>query len=321
MVTGEDRSHETGATTLARPRAKAGRWGILSLLLTGLASGVGGLSAQVPASAVEGREVIMVTGSTGGLGRAVALMLAGPGTHIIVHGRNVERGQAVVQEAEAKGSTARFIQADLSSFAQVRELAAIVSRDYDRLDFLVNNAGIGRGHDGAPREVSADGYELRFAVNYLSHFLLTRELLPLLRAGAPSRIVNVSSAAQGGGAIDFDDVMLESEPYQGGRAYAQSKLAQVFMTFDMAEELAGTGVTTNAVHPGGYLDTSMISERGLTANMSAEEGATFVINAARSPEAGQYFNTMNVARANDQAYDMEARRQLRELSMELAGLD
>ena len=306
---------------MARPRAKAGRWGILSLLLTGLASGVGGLSAQVPASAVEGREVIMVTGSTGGLGRAVALMLAGPG-----HAHHRARAQRRARPGRGaggreKGSKARFIQADLGSFAQVRELAAIVSRDYDRLDFLVNNAGIGRGHDGAPREVSADGYELRFAVNYLSHFLLTRELLPLLRAGAPSRIVNVSSAAQGGGAIDFDDVMLESEPYQGGRAYAQSKLAQVFMTFDMAEELAGTGVTTNAVHPGGYLDTSMISERGLTANMSAEEGATFVINAARSPEAGQYFNTMNVARANDQAYDMEARRQLRELSMELAGLD
>jgi NAD(P)-dependent dehydrogenase (short-subunit alcohol dehydrogenase family) len=116
-------------------------------------------------------------------------------------------------------------------------------------------------------------------------------------------------------------VMLLREPYEGSRAYAQSKLAQVFMTFDLNEELAASGVTVNAVHPGGYLDTSMVRERGGTANMSAEEGATFVVNAIRSPEAGQYFNTMRVAEANEQAYDAEARRRLRELSEELVGLE
>jgi NAD(P)-dependent dehydrogenase (short-subunit alcohol dehydrogenase family) len=274
-------------------------------------------SAQVPTAEVQDREIIMVTGSTDGLGREVALQLGAEGAHIIVHGRNVERGNAVVEEIRASGGTARFYQADLGSLAQVRELAAAILRDYERLDVLVNNAGIGRGQDNAPREVSADGYELRFAVNYLSHFYLTRALLPLLRDGAPSRIVSVSSSAQGGGTIDFDDVMLEREPYEGSRAYAQSKLAQVFMTFDLAEELEGTGVTANAVHPGGYLDTSMVRERGGTANMSPEEGAAFVVNAIRSPESGQYFNTMRVARANDQAYDVEVRRQLRELSMEL----
>jgi NAD(P)-dependent dehydrogenase (short-subunit alcohol dehydrogenase family) len=302
-------------------QVQAKRLCTLGVVVSGLAIGSEEISAQVSPSAIQGREIIMVTGSTDGLGREVALMLAGPEAHIIVHGRNVERGQAVVEEVEAKGATARFIQADLASLAQVRELAATVLRDYDRLDVLVNNAGIGRGQDGAPREVSADGYELRFAVNYLSHFLLTRELLPLLQAAAPSRIVSVSSSAQAGGTIDFSDLMLEREPYEGTRAYGQSKLAQVFMTLDLSEELAGTGVTANAVHPGGYLDTSMVRERGGTANMTAEEGATFVVNAVRSSEAGQYFNTMTVGRANEQAYDLDARRQLRELSMELAELN
>jgi NAD(P)-dependent dehydrogenase (short-subunit alcohol dehydrogenase family) len=186
---------------------------------------------------------------------------------------------------------------------------------------LVNNAGIGRGQDGAPREVSADGYELRFAVNYLSHFLLTRTLLPLLVQSAPARIVSVSSGAQT--AIDFDDVMLEREPYEGTRAYAQSKLAQILMTMDLAEELEGTGVTANAVHPETFMNTSMVLERGGTPVAAVEDGAASVLNVVRSPDAGsgQYFNILSVGRANDQAYDVEARRRLRELSMRLVGLD
>jgi NAD(P)-dependent dehydrogenase (short-subunit alcohol dehydrogenase family) len=277
--------------------------------------------AQVPAADVQGREIIMITGSTGGLGREVALQLAGPGTHIIVHGRSIERGQEVVAELQARGSTARFVGADLGSLAQVRGLAAQLAREYDRLDLLINNAGIGRGQENAPREVSADGHELRFQVNYLSHFLLTRELLPLLVAGAPSRVVSVSSGAQGGGTIPFDDLMYERPPYVGNTAYARSKLAQIFMTLDMAEEMQGSDVTFAAVNPGGFLDTDMVRERGGTATMPTEEGARFVVNAARSTESGVYFNEMEIGRANDQAYDLEARRRLREISMQLVGLD
>lgn len=279
------------------------------------------LLAQVPAADVQGREIIMITGSTGGLGREVALQLAGPGTHIIVHGRNVERGEEVVDELEARGSTARFVGADLGSLAQVRGLVAQLEREYDRIDLLINNAGIGRGQENAPREVSADGHELRFQVNYLSHFLLTRELLPLLVAGAPSRVVSVSSGAQSGGTIPFDDLMYERPPYVGNTAYARSKLAQIFMTLDMAEELQGSGVTFAAVNPGGFLDTDMVRERGGTATMPTEEGARYVVNAARSEESGAYFNEMEVGRANAQAYDLEARRRLREISMQLVGLD
>jgi NAD(P)-dependent dehydrogenase (short-subunit alcohol dehydrogenase family) len=219
------------------------------------------------------------------------------------------------------GATARFYQADLGSLVQVKQLGDAIIRDYPRLDVLVNNAGIGRGQPDAPREVSADGYELRFAVNYLSHFALTRQLIPLLQRSAPSRVVSVSSSAQGGGEIDFTDVMLEREPYQGSRAYAQSKLAQIFMTIDLNEEFAGSGVTFNAVHPGGLLNTSMVRERGGTATMPPEEGAAFVVNAVRSTETGQYFNGGEVGRAHAQAYDTEARRQLRELSMEMIEIE
>jgi NAD(P)-dependent dehydrogenase (short-subunit alcohol dehydrogenase family) len=306
-------------------RAVAGRLACLSALLTIVLAPAapGQLVAQVSASDLEGREIIMVTGSTGGLGRATALAFAGPGTHIIVHGRNVERGQAVVEQAEVAGSTARFVQADLGSLAQVRAAINTIKRDYDRLDLLINNAGIGRGQPNSPREESADGHELRFQVNYLSHLLLSRELLPLLRAGAPSRVVSVSSGAQSGGVIHFDDVMLERPPYDGGTAYGQSKLGQVFMTLDLEEELEGTGVTATAVHPGGYLDTDMVAERcsvpgpGCVPTLSPEDGAMFVVNAARSPRSGVYFDTSVVGEINPSALDSANRRRLREISMQL----
>ncbi len=309
--------------------AVAGRLARLSALLAIVLAPAapGQLLAQVPASDLEGREIIMITGSTGGVGRAAALAFAGPGTHIIVHGRNVERGQAVVEQVEAVGSTARFLQADLGSFAQVRGMINTIKRDYDRIDLLINNAGIGRGQPNAPREVSADGLELRFQVNYLSHLLITRELLPLLRAGAPSRVVSVSSAAQRGGTIHFDDVMLENPPYDGGTAYGQSKVAQVFMTVDLAEEMEGTGVTATSLHPGGYIDTDMVAERcsvpgpGCNATVSPEDAAMFVVNAARSPRAGEYFNTSVVGQMNPSALDPAARRRLREIAMPLIGLN
>jgi NAD(P)-dependent dehydrogenase (short-subunit alcohol dehydrogenase family) len=134
-------------------------------------------------------------------------------------------------------------------------------------------------------------------------------------------VLSVSSGAEGGGTIDFDDVMYERPPYQGSTAYARSKLAQIFMTYDLAEEFRGSGVTFAAVNPGGYLDTDMVRERGGTATMPTEAGARFVVNAARSQETGAYFNEMEVDDANPQASDPEARRRLRELSMQLVGLD
>ena len=182
----------------------------------------------------------------------------------------------------------------------------------------MNNAGIG---SSAPeRQLSQDGHELRFQVNYLSGYLLTRMLLPLLVDSAPARIVNVASAAQD--AIDFDDVMLE-RGYTGGRAYGQSKLAQILFTFDLAEELDEAGVIVNALHPATYMDTQMVRAAGRTPLSTVEEGADAVMNLITTPGliSGQYFNQMRAMEANAQAYDRDARAQLRALSAELTGLD
>ncbi|HUE95075.1 MAG TPA: SDR family NAD(P)-dependent oxidoreductase, partial [Longimicrobiaceae bacterium] len=250
-------------------------------------------------------DVILITGSTDGLGREVALRLAEEtGAHIIIHGRNEERGREVVAEVERQGAaSARFYRADLGSLQEVRDLTDAVLRDYDRLDVLINNAGI--GSSPPERLESADGHELRFAVNYLSHYLLTRMLLPRIVESAPARIVNVASGAQT--PIDFDDVMLERE-FSGSRAYAQSKLAQVLFTVDLAEELQGTDVVVSALHPATFMDTEMVRRAGVEPRSTVAEGAEAVINLVASPDvpSGQYYNGLRPARANDQAYDTQA---------------
>lgn len=219
-----------------------------------------------------------------------------------------------------RGGKAEVLIADLSSLTEVRRLADAVRERTDRLDVLINNAGVGTGGQGAKRQVSADGYELRFAVNYLAGFVLASELLPLLEAGAPARIVNVASAGQQ--AIDFSDVML-TRGYSGVRAYCQSKLAQILFTIDLAEQLKGTGVTVNALHPASYMDTTMVRQAGVTPWSSVETGADAILNLATSPalegRSGLYFDGQRESRADAQAYDEKARRQLRALSLELTG--
>jgi NAD(P)-dependent dehydrogenase (short-subunit alcohol dehydrogenase family) len=260
----------------------------------------------------------LVTGSTDGLGREVAERLGALGASVIVHGRNAERGQAVVEAIRKEGAgSAVFYQADLASLAQVRDLAAKVTANHDRLDLLINNAGILAGADAERRE-SADGYELTFAVNYLSHYLLTRELLPLIERSAPARIVNVASVGQA--PIDFDDVML-TKGFSGGRAYSQSKLAQIMFTMSLAERLDSQRVTVNSLHPATFMDTHMVRSIGGNPMSTVDEGADAVMQLAVSPavggRTGLYFNGLKQARANAQAYDAEARRRLWELSAKL----
>jgi NAD(P)-dependent dehydrogenase (short-subunit alcohol dehydrogenase family) len=274
-------------------------------------------AAQEGVAASPGHPVVLVTGSTGGLGREVARALAATGAHVIVHGRDEERGNALVAEIEAEGvGSARFYRADLASFQEVRAFAGKIRRDYDRLDVLVNNAGIWL--DSPERRLSVDGHEMHFQVNYLSGFLLTRELLPMITESAPSRIVNVSSVAQR--PIDFDDVMME-EGYSDGRAYSQSKLAQVMFTFDLARELEGQDVTVVAVHPASMMDTDMVLERGARPRSSVQEGKEAVMQAITSGDVrgGEYYRGLAVARANPQAYDEGARARLKRLSHELTG--
>jgi NAD(P)-dependent dehydrogenase (short-subunit alcohol dehydrogenase family) len=277
-----------------------------------------GVSSATPGAPSTAGRVVLVTGSTDGLGREVARRLAADGAHVIVHGRNRERGEALVAEIEREGrGSASFYAADLADLAQVRALGEAILRDHDRLDVLVNNAGIWRA--GADeRALSADGHELHFAVNYLAGVLLTRTLLPRLLESAPARVVNVASAAQN--PIDFDDVMLE-RGYTGSRAYAQSKLAQVLFTRDLARELEGTGVSVVALHPATLMPTTMVQESGMAPRSTVEEGADAVMHLVTAPdiESGRYFDGMRPARANAQAYDDAALARLRRLSEELTG--
>ncbi len=268
--------------------------------------------------------VILVTGATDGLGRRVARDLAAEGATVLLHGRSRERAQAAVREIgeETENDGLSYYLADLSSLAEVRRLAEEVSSDHARLDVLVNNAGIGSGPSGGShRRVSKDGFELVFAVNYLSCFLLTNLLLPLMRGSAPARVVNVASAGQA--PIDFDDVMLE-RGYDGWRAYAQSKLAQIMFTFSLAERLEGSGVTANALHPASLMDTKMVRESFGYTMSTVEEGAAATERLVASPDlegvSGRYFDGQREARAKDQAYDRQAREQLWTLSEELCGL-
>ena len=271
---------------------------------------------------LEGK-TILITGSTDGVGRRVALHLAGAGAEVLVHGRDRARGDGLVAEMRAGGNDkGRFYPADLSSLAEVRLLAKAVLDRHPRLHLLINNAGIGGGPARQRRDTSRDGHELRFAVNYLSGFLLTRLLLDRLKASSPARIVNVASLGQH--PLDFDDVML-TRGYDGGRAYAQSKLAQIMFTFDLARELAGSGVTVTSLHPATYMDTTMVRHSGVSPMSSVEEGAKAILNLAVSPktegETGVFYNGLHPARANAQAYDAAARERLRVLSRKLTGLD
>jgi NAD(P)-dependent dehydrogenase (short-subunit alcohol dehydrogenase family) len=253
-------------------------------------------------------QTVLVTGSSDGHGKRVAQELAARGATVLVHGRDREKTEAAAREIG--GEQVRI--ADLTSLAAVRRLAG----EIDQLDTLVNNAGI----VSLERRESADGYELTFAVNYLSHFLLTQLLLPKLRE--PARIVNVSSLGQE--RLDFDDLMFEYD-YNFFSAYARSKLAQVLFTFELAERLDGRDITVNALHPATFMDTKMVTGGGGRPQSSVEEGAEatlrLVVDPALDGVSGRFFNGRREAGTHRQANDAGARRRLWEESDRLTGFD
>jgi NAD(P)-dependent dehydrogenase (short-subunit alcohol dehydrogenase family) len=247
---------------------------------------------------------ILVTGSTGGHGRELAAALAQRGTSVLVHGRDPARVEQAVSDTGAESG----LVADLADLAQVRELAGQVGP----LDTLVNNAGV----IVAERRESADGYELTFVVNHLSHFLLTQLLLADLRE--PARVVNVSSIGQA--PIDFDDPMLERR-YDAYGAYAQSKLAQVLYTVELAGRLGDREITVNALHPATLMDTKMVRETFGRSRSSVAEGVEATLRLIEDPEldgvSGRFFDGLQESVAHQQAYDPVARRRLWELSERL----
>ena len=241
---------------------------------------------------------------------------------MLVHGRSQERIDAAIADiAETTGSD-RLVGhlADLSSLEAVRRLADEVAASDGRLDALVNNAGVGLHK----RQVTEDGYELTFAVNYLAPFLLTNLLLPFLRTSAPARVVNVASIGQA--PVNFNDVMLE-HGYNMALAYAQSKLALIAFTFELAERLrseGATGVTVNALHPATLMPTKLVFETyGRTVD-SLEQGVTATLRLVIDPElegvSGAYYDGLEEATADPQVHDADARRRLWELSERLCGL-
>lgn len=263
---------------------------------------------------------ILITGATDGLGRALADRLAGDGAALILHGRDSDKLARTAEELrDAPGGEPQTVLADLSGLAQVRRLAAGVRGATGRLDVLVNNAGIGSGRpDGRERQTSADGHELRFAVNHLAGLLLTLELLPLLRASAPARVVNVASLGQH--PLDFDDLMLE-HGYSGTRAYAQSKLAQIIAGFELARRVPATEVTVNSLHPATYMPTKIVLDELGHHSESLEDGVRATHRLISDPDladtTGAFFDRSQPADADPQAGDPDARAELWRRSLEL----
>ena len=261
-------------------------------------------------------QTILITGATGGLGRALAHRAAEHGATVVAHGRDEQRLRELALEVEeATGVSIDTVAADLADLREVDRLADSVLDTYDRLDVLVNNAGVGFGAPDGPREESADGIELRFAVNHLAAYRLAGRLAKLLEVSAPSRIVQVASAGQL--ALDRDDPLTE-QGWDGVTAYRRSKLAQVMATYDLAADLVGTGVTVNALHPATFMDTAMVRDSGVSPTSTVEEGldATWrlVADPALDGVSGRYFDGTHEGTTDPQADDPAARAWVRELS-------
>jgi NAD(P)-dependent dehydrogenase (short-subunit alcohol dehydrogenase family) len=257
---------------------------------------------------------VLITGATSGLGRYVAFELVRSGHLVLAHGRDAARTGRLVDELRTEGEAEGFV-ADLASLREVRELAAEVAAARPDLDVLINNAGVGSGPQGAGREVSADGHELRLAVNCLAPVVLTRALLPVLRDRPTARIVNVGSVGQE--PLDFTDPEL-LRGYSGAAAYRRSKFALAAFTFSLAEELAGTSVAVNVLHPATYMDTAMVRESGISPWNSVAEGAPGMLALALDEVgSGGYFSGTRPDRAHEGTYDPEVRKRLAAVTEQL----
>jgi NAD(P)-dependent dehydrogenase (short-subunit alcohol dehydrogenase family) len=260
-------------------------------------------------------KTVLITGATSGLGRGVARELSVQGHTVLVHGRD----PGLVDDAITDlGRDARGYVADLSSLNHVRRLADWLNSNEERIDVLVNNAGVAT----TERQETYDGVEMDFGVNHLSHWLLTGRLLPVLERSAPARIVNVASIGQA--PIDWNDPLLE-RGWESFRAYAQSKLAQINFTMELDERTDSRAVTVNALHPATLMDTRMVRETFGRAQSRVADGVRPVVRLAVGADVngygGRYFDQLLESRAHEQAYDRDARRRLWDLSARLAGED
>jgi NAD(P)-dependent dehydrogenase (short-subunit alcohol dehydrogenase family) len=275
-------------------------------------------------------KLVLVTGSNSGIGRAATLALAKMGATVVMVARNGEKGEAARSEIirESRNNSVDLLLADLSSLESVRHLAEEFRTKYSKLHVLINNAGLFNQR----RHVTIDGYESTFATNYLAPFLLTNLLMDQLKAGAPSRIVNVSSVGHYNGHINFDDLNLEKD-YGGWKAYGQSKLALVLFTHELAKKLQGTEVTVNSLHPGTVATniwSRPLGKMGFIMSLpklfmtSPEKGAETIVYLASSPEAknlnGEYLEKLKVKKSSDESYNEEFAQRLWDVSAKLTRL-
>lgn len=273
------------------------------------------------------RRVCLITGASTGIGEEMASQIARSGATVVMVSRSLERLESARKDIHCDLPAARtdLIAADLSSQAEIRRLASEFTSRYDRLDILINNAGV-----LVPRRsLTVDGIETTFAVNHLGYFLLTNLLLDTIKSSAPARIVNTSSAAHQSASLDFDDLQNEKQ-YSGFFVYCRSKLANVLFTYELARRLQGTGVTVNCFHPG-VIATDLFRDQNALVRLGARlflksprKGAQTGVYLATSPAVegvtGKYFVNKRPARSNQQSYSLEAARRLWEASLELTGL-
>jgi NAD(P)-dependent dehydrogenase (short-subunit alcohol dehydrogenase family) len=271
-------------------------------------------------------KVCLVTGANAGIGLATSWLLAEMGATVVMVARSPERGQPALEEVRRKSSSSdvHLLTADLSSLAQVRKLAEDFVASFEHLDVLVNNAAV----IPPQRQVSVDGFEMQWAVNHLAYFLLTNLLLETLKASAPARVVNVSSQVHSSGGIDFEDLNAE-RGYRPTGVYANTKLANVLFTYELARRLAGSGVTANCLHPG-VINTQLNHHyMGHTGRVSPpdselERGAAMTVHLASSPEVegvtGRYFSYSAERPSSEVSQDNELARRLWEVSAQMVEL-
>jgi NAD(P)-dependent dehydrogenase (short-subunit alcohol dehydrogenase family) len=273
-------------------------------------------------------KTVLVTGANQGIGKAAAIALAEQGANVVILSRNPEKGRAALHDVQAasRGGKAELLVADFASLADVRRAADEFRASHKRLDVLVNNAGL----IVPERHETAYGIEETFQVNHLAPFLLTNELLDLLKASAPARIVNVSSEAHRHASMHWDDLQFARTRYKAFRAYGQSKLANILFTYELARRLDGTGVTANALHPGvvasGFGQTysgalSFVIGLAKPFMLTNEQGARTTVHVASSPEVegvtGKYFSKCRPVRSNAVSYDEASQKKLWSLSLEM----
>ncbi|NOX46674.1 MAG: SDR family oxidoreductase [Chlorobi bacterium] len=264
-------------------------------------------------------KTILVTGSTDGIGKQTALELAETGHHVIVHGRNAERTKQAAEFIRAKAANGNvdFVVADFSSLENVKKLSDEIHSKYEKLDVLLNNAGVFMNE----RKLSRDGFEMTFAINHLAHFLLTELLMDLIGKAPQGRIVNVASMAHAN-ELDFENLQGEKF-YDGYTAYSCSKLCNILFTYRLAEDIADSEVTVNCLHPG-VISTKLLHAGWGSGGSRLQEGSTTSVYLATSPDvktiSGKYFSNSRQTKSSAISYNRDVQKRLWELSEVMSGV-